>query len=183
MSLPPRIYDLANGIYRNWRVADKSYRSPSRMTKPGKSSAIEALFPTLLYRAEIPGAAKLNRALEAAALTFMEQDEAGRRWCLRHGYAGYTSYGSIGNLAEQNPVFARLGRIVEQHAAGFAKALHWELRGGRPICDSMWVNVLPTGGSHSSHLHTNAALSGTYYVTVPEGSSAIAFEDPRHALM
>ena len=47
----------------------------------------------------------------------------------------------------------------------------------------MWVNVLSQGGSHTSHLHTNAVLSGTYYVTVPEGSAPIVFEDPRHALM
>jgi uncharacterized protein (TIGR02466 family) len=26
-------------------------------------------------------------------------------------------------------------------------------------------------------------LSGTYYVTVPDGSGPIVFEDPRHALM
>ena len=67
--------------------------------------------------------------------------------------------------------------------ARFAKALHWDLRGGKPICDSMWVNVLPEGGSHTSHLHTNAVLSGTYYVTAPEGSGPIVFEDPRHAMM
>ena len=39
--------------------------------------------------------------------------------------------------------------------------------GGKPVCDSLWVNVLPQGGSHTSHLHTNAVLSGTYYVTAP----------------
>jgi len=45
------------------------------------------------------------------------------------------------------------------------------------------VNILPEGGSHTSHLHTNAVLSGTYYVVVPEGSGALVFEDPRHAMM
>jgi uncharacterized protein (TIGR02466 family) len=49
--------------------------------------------------------------------------------------------------------------------------------------DSLWVNVLPQGGSHTSHIHTNAVLSGTYYVTAPEGASPIVFEDPRHAMM
>ncbi len=47
----------------------------------------------------------------------------------------------------------------------------------------MWVNVLPQGGSHTSHIHTNSVLSGTYYVTAPEGASPIVFEDPRHAMM
>ena len=52
-----------------------------------------------------------------------------------------------------------------------------------PSAIHMWVNVLPQGGSHTSHLHTNAVLSGTYYVTAPEGASPIVFEDPRHAMM
>ena len=144
---------------------------------------LTALFPTLIYRAEIEGAAPLNAELEDAALVLAERDKDGHRWCAKHGYPGYTSYGSIDNLGERSPPFARLARIVERHAARFAKELYWNLRGGRPIIDSMWVNVLPSGGSHSSHLHTNAVLSGTYYATTPEGAAAVAFEDPRHMMM
>lgn len=147
------------------------------------ATTIEALFPTLIYRTDQAGNARLNLELEIAALALAQEDRKGRQWCLRHGYAGYTSYASIGDLPQVSKVFAQLERLISRHAASFAKALHWELRGGKPICDSMWVNVLPEGGSHSSHLHTNAVLSGTYYVTVPEGSGPIVFEDPRHALM
>jgi uncharacterized protein (TIGR02466 family) len=156
--------------------------STRRTTSPDQRR-VEALFPTLVYRAEISGPSRLNHELEAVALNLAEHDSAGRRWCLHHAYAGYTSYRSIDNLAERSQGFARLARIVEQHATRFAKMLHWDLRGGWPIVDSMWVNVLPGGGSHTSHLHTNAVLSGTYYVTTPEGAAAIAFEDPRHPLM
>jgi uncharacterized protein (TIGR02466 family) len=73
--------------------------------------------------------------------------------------------------------------IFQRHAAAFAKALHWDLRGGKPVCDSLWVNVLPEGGSHTGHIHTNSVLSGTYYVAVPEGAGPIVYEDPRHAMM
>jgi uncharacterized protein (TIGR02466 family) len=150
---------------------------------PEGTAQITALFPTLLYRAEARGAARLNLELEAAALELARDDRAGQRWCAKHGYGGYTSFASITGLSERFPAFARLERMIDGHAARFARALHWHLRGGRPICDSMWVNVLSQGGSHTSHLHTNAVLSGTYYVTVPEGSAPIVFEDPRHALM
>jgi uncharacterized protein (TIGR02466 family) len=150
---------------------------------PEGTAQITALFPTLLYRAEARGAARLNLELEAAALELARDDRAGQRWCAKHGYGGYTSFASIAGLSERFPAFARLERMIDGHAARFARALHWDLRGGRPICDSMWVNVLSQGGSHTSHLHTNAVLSGTYYVTVPEGSAPIVFEDPRHALM
>ena len=146
-------------------------------------NSIESLFPTLIYRAKIPDAARLNLELEDAALSLSQHDTKGRRWCEKHGYAGYTSYASITDLAERSKPFARLEKIIHVHAAGFAKSLRWNLRGGKPVCDSLWVNVLPQGGSHTSHLHTNAVLSGTYYVTAPVGSSPIVFEDPRHAMM
>jgi uncharacterized protein (TIGR02466 family) len=146
-------------------------------------NSIEALFPTLIYRAEIPGAARLNVELEDASLSLGQHDTKGRKWCEKHGYAGYTSYASIDDLSKRSKPFARLEKIIHAHAASFAKALHWNLRGGKPVCDSLWVNVLPHGGSHTSHFHTNAVLSGTYYVTAPVGSSPIVFEDPRHAMM
>jgi uncharacterized protein (TIGR02466 family) len=144
---------------------------------------IEALFPTLIYRADQAGSPRLNHELEAAALALAQGDRKGQQWCLAHGYAGYTSYASLADLPQRSPAFAQLERVIIRHAARFAKALSWDLRGGKPLGDSMWVNVLPEGGSHTSHLHTNAVLSGTYYVTVPEGSGPIVFEDPRHALM
>jgi uncharacterized protein (TIGR02466 family) len=144
---------------------------------------IERLFPTLLYRAEVPHAASLNIDLEDAALALSQHDVKGLRWCEKHGYAGYTSYASISDLAERSAPFARLEKIIHLHAAAFAKALQWKLQGGKPKCDSMWVNVLPQGGSHTSHIHTNAVISGTYYVYAPAGSSPIVFEDPRHAMM
>lgn len=150
---------------------------------PDASAHIEALFPTLLYRTSLSGAGRLNHELEQAAYALAETDRAGQRWCAKHGYAGYTSYGSLTDLPDTSPPFARLKRLIEQHASRFAKELHWDLRGGKPLCDTMWVNVLPEGGSHSSHLHTNAVLSGTYYVKSPEGAGPIVFEDPRHGLM
>lgn len=144
---------------------------------------IQALFPTLIYRAGLAGANRLNHELEQAALALAQNDTAGRRWCERHGYAGYTSFGSFADLSAESPPFARLKRIIERHGARFARELHWDLRGGKPLCDTMWVNVLSEGGAHGSHIHTNAVLSGTYYVTSPEGSGPIVFEDPRHGLM
>ncbi len=146
-------------------------------------SKIESLFPTLLYRAELPNAAKLNVNLEDAALTLSEDDVAGQRWCEKHGYPGYTSFSSNFDLAAMIPAFKQLVKELDKHAATFAKELHWDIRGGKPICDSIWVNVMPEGGSHTSHIHTNSVISGTYYVSVPQGAGPIVYEDPRHALM
>jgi uncharacterized protein (TIGR02466 family) len=137
------------------------------------------LFVTRIYRAELARADRLNRDLEDIALALAEQDEAGRRWCAREGYAGYTSYGSMDDLTGQFAPFDQLLRQLDRHALAYAKLMQWELRGLKPVCDSLWVSVLPPGGFHGSHIHTNSVISGTYYVTVPDGASAIRFEDPR----
>lgn len=42
-----------------------------------------------------------------------------------------------------------------------------------------WVNMLDPGAYNTLHLHPNAMLSGCFYLTVPEGSGAIVFRDPR----
>jgi uncharacterized protein (TIGR02466 family) len=144
---------------------------------------ITPMFPTPVYRAELHDSVPLNAALETETLDLCLHDEAGIKWCREHGYAGYTSYGSISNLADANKAFARLARVIQPHAAAFAKYLDWDLRGLKPRIDTLWVNLLPEGGSHTSHIHTNSVLSGTYYVNAPKGSSPIVFEDPRHTRM
>jgi uncharacterized protein (TIGR02466 family) len=146
-------------------------------------SKIQSFFPTLIYRADTAATAKLNRELEQASLMLAQDDLVGIKWCEKHGYQGYTSFASINDLPAQIPAFKELEKKLDKHAAAFAKALHWDIRGGKPVCDSMWVNVLPEGGSHTSHIHTNSVISGTYYVCVPHGSGPIVYEDPRHAMM
>ena len=146
-------------------------------------SKIQTFFPTLIYRDELANTAKLNLDLEEASLALAAVDDAGNRWCEKHGYPGYTSFASPIDLQEHAPAFKKLVKLLDKSAAEFAKALHWDIRGGKPLCDSIWVNVLPEGGSHTSHIHTNAVISGTYYVAVPQGAGPIVYEDPRHAMM
>jgi uncharacterized protein (TIGR02466 family) len=141
---------------------------------------ITSLFATQLYRADqaIPDA--LNAALEVTAFDLAQNDVVGNRWCEKHGYAGYTSFGSFATLTDHDPVFKKLEKILDRHALDFAKALHWDIGKRKPVCDSLWVNVLPEGGSHTGHIHTNSVISGTYYVKVPSGAGPIVYEDPRY---
>ena len=147
--------------------------------------AIRALFPTLLYHKALTQAdgTRFNRTLLDECQALAASDSAGRKWSAKHYLGGYTSYGSLDRLHLVSSVFARLARALDPHVKTFAQGLKVDLRGGKPLCDSMWVNVLPEGGSHSSHLHTNAVLSGTYYVKTPPGAGPIVFEDPRHVMM
>jgi uncharacterized protein (TIGR02466 family) len=148
-------------------------------------ASIETLFVTKVYRAEFSGAkvGRLNRDLEAACLSVAADDRAGQRWCRRNGYPGYTSYASLDDLPWRMPVFGDLVRHLDPHAAAFTKALEYDLGGKALVLDSLWINILLPGGVHTSHIHPHSALSGTYYVAVPDGASALKFEDPRLGLM
>ena len=139
------------------------------------------LFVTRLYEEDLadpPLLADLAHSIRSLA----EDDAAGRRWSREKGYRGYTSYASLDDLPRRDPAFADLQRILVSHAAKFAGSLAFDL-GRKPKLDSLWVNLLKSGGHHSAHIHPHSILSGTLYVEAPEGSGPIRFEDPRLAMM
>ena len=70
--------------------------------------------------------------------------------------------------------------MLTRHAVAFAKELAWATK---PKLDSLWVNVLKSGGHHTAHIHPHSIISGTFYVEAPPGSGAIRFEDPRLPMM
>ncbi|HEX8063982.1 MAG TPA: TIGR02466 family protein [Allosphingosinicella sp.] len=141
-----------------------------------------SLFATLFYEAAL-GDAALVAELDGACRALAEEDEAGRRWSRAHNYRGYTSYASLDDLPLRDPRFADLVRHLNRHAAAFAAQCAMDLGGRRLKLDSLWVNVLKPGGSHSGHIHPHSVVSGTVYVTVPPGSGALKLEDPRLPMM
>jgi uncharacterized protein (TIGR02466 family) len=140
-----------------------------------------SLFATKLYEAVL-GHDQLVDQLAHSIRTLAEDDEAGRRWSKEHLYTGYTSYGSLNDLPKRDPAFAELAKLLTRYAAEFADECAFELA-RRPKLDSLWVNLLKSGGHHSGHIHPHSIISGTLYVEVPPGSGAIRFEDPRLSLM
>jgi uncharacterized protein (TIGR02466 family) len=135
------------------------------------------LFVTKLYEAELSDRRLLDdlaRSIRSLAV----EDGAGRRWSREHGYKGYTSYASLNDLPRRDPAFASLSRILQKHAAMFAADCGFA-PDRRLRLDSLWVNLLKSGGHHPGHIHPHSVVSGTLYVEVPEGAGAIRFEDPR----
>jgi uncharacterized protein (TIGR02466 family) len=142
---------------------------------------VQTLFVTKLYRAAVEGVS--NEDLLRSCLSIAAEDAAGQRWSKEKGYRGYTSYASLNDLPKRDPNIAALKVALDKHAAKFAGALHLDLGGRKLKLDSLWINVLEPGGTHSGHIHPYSVLSGTYYVDVPPGSSALKLEDPRLPLM
>jgi uncharacterized protein (TIGR02466 family) len=141
----------------------------------------QTLFVTRLYRARLSLAR--NRVLERTCLGLAAEDRAGRRWAKEHGYRGYTSYASLDDLTRRASVLAELERDIAKHVALFARDAAFELGSAKLKLDSLWINVMEKEGVHSPHIHPHAVVSGTYYVSVPQGAGAIRFEDPRLAML
>jgi uncharacterized protein (TIGR02466 family) len=146
---------------------------------------ISSLFVTRLYHGNLHEAAPhLDLAeLEQSCLVIAEDDEAGRTWCEENGYPGYTSYASLTDLPWRFPIFADLVKILDHHVAEFVKDLEFDLDGRALVLEDLWINILPEGGTHSSHIHPHSVISGTTYVAMPEGASALKLEDPRLSRM
>jgi len=148
-------------------------------------SQISSLFVTRLYRAALSehGPALDMVELLASCYSIAEDDEAGQGWCADNGYPGYTSYASLTDLPWRFPIFADLVKVLEGHVAAFAEDLEFDLDGKALKLEDIWINILPEGGMHASHIHTHSVISGTTYVAMPEGASALKLEDPRSARM
>jgi uncharacterized protein (TIGR02466 family) len=143
---------------------------------------VRSLFATLFYEADLADPA-LVESLDASCRALASEDTAGRRWSREHGYRGYTSYASLNDLPLRDPAFAELVRRLNRDVAAFAAGCAFDLGRRRLRLDSLWVNVLKPGGTHSGHIHTHSIVSGTLYVAVPTGSGALKLEDPRLPMM
>ncbi len=143
---------------------------------------VRNLFATRLYEGALDDP-DFVAELDDACHMLAEDDRAGRNWSKAHGYRGYTSYASLNDLPQRDPVIGELVRRLGKHVAAFANDCAFDLGGRKLKLDSLWVNILKPGGTHSGHIHPHSVVSGTVYVAVPPGSGALKFEDPRLAMM
>lgn len=142
---------------------------------------LHSLFATPVYAARLPSrvAEPLNRQLLREARQLREDDNAGQRWSAANYPGGYTSYGSVHRLHQVSPTLADLQAHLDRHVARFARSLAWDLAGRRLEMTDCWTNIMGKSAVHGLHLHPLASISGTYYVRMPKGASALKFEDPR----
>ena len=148
-------------------------------------SQIDSLFVTRLYRAPLSEHGKPvdPSELSAACLSIAEDDEAGQEWCDQNDFPGYTSYASLTDLPWRFPIFKTVKKSLDKHVQAFAKDLAFDLDGRKLKLEDIWINILPEGGIHTAHIHPHSVISGTTYVAMPEGASALKFEDPRLPMM
>jgi uncharacterized protein (TIGR02466 family) len=65
----------------------------------------------------------------------------------------------------------------------FVKDLGFDLQGKKLKCGSFWINILPEGGMHASHIHPHSVISGTVYVCDAERDLCPEAGRPRLPMM
>jgi len=140
------------------------------------------LFVTRLYQADLTAERGFSvEDLSQAARAIAAEDRAGQAWAKANAYGGYTSYASLNDLTRRDSLFDDLRKIIDRHVAAFARELHLDC--GKLKLDSLWINILKPGAAHSGHIHPGSIISGTVYVEIPPGASALKLEDPRLPMM
>jgi uncharacterized protein (TIGR02466 family) len=139
-------------------------------------SRVDTLFPVPLYRfrVEAPG---LNEKL-AAEIAKRRKSEQGKE---NRNRLGWQSEQDFFRRPEEG--HASLARILAQVTKQTIQSLDENADFGRfHVLLNGWLNVNPPGGYNSPHQHSDAHLSGVYYVDVPKAKSdaggAIEFLSP-----
>ena len=129
------------------------------------------IFPTRLWSFDLPELAPRQAAWTQAvqALRAQSPEPAGRS--NRQGWNSEATLFSRPEFAPLHQACAAAFRDVFKAMQADAKFKRFRLEA--------WANVHDQGGYNTVHVHPGAQLSGSFYLTLPEGSGAIVFRDPR----
>ncbi len=141
--------------------------------------AISQHFSTQIFTDLYSARASMNRQIMKEVQDLMDLDSAGWSWSEKNYRNGFTSYASANQLQKNSPTFERLESWIDSRVVQYARFLDYDLGGCRLRMTTCWANVMHDGTYHGLHLHPLSVISGTYYVSLPSGSPAIKFEDPR----
>ena len=137
---------------------------------------VDSIFPVPLYRYRVEQDG-LNEQL-AKEIAVRRKAEAGLENRNRMGWQSQHDF-----FQREEEGHRQLARIAAQVASETIRSLDKDADFGRfDVLLNGWVNVNPPGGYNSPHQHSDAHLSGVYYVDVPkaksDGGGAIEFLSP-----
>src|SRR5262245_7323020 len=127
--------------------------------------AVDTLFPIPLFRYQVEEAG-LNAGL-GKEIAARRKAESGM---LNGNRVGWQSEHDFFQRSE--PGHAILARTIAQIVKTTLQSIDPAIDFNRvEVGLNGWLNVNPPGGYNGPHQHTNAALSGVYYVDVPKARS------------
>ena len=138
------------------------------MTEP---TAIEEWFPVAIYVKEDLVTTEQNYELAKHCLQIKQNTAIGGE-----GWLGNT-YNTLGTHdLYQDKMFQPLVNLITQHVNEFARISGCE---GNYTPHTGWFNVADSGSYQEFHAHNANVFSAVYYISAPENSGNIMFEDPK----
>jgi uncharacterized protein (TIGR02466 family) len=129
----------------------------------------DSLFPIYLWRYRIENCDALNRDLLAEIAERRESEPGMDNTMSRYGWQSDRDL-----FRRTEPAHTTLALAINQMLGEAIEGL------GRPgalkgmeLVANGWVNINPPGGYNAPHVHPEALLSGTYYVSVPKGTNPV----------
>lgn len=132
---------------------------------------IECWFPTPIYFQENLISDNYNKKLEEEVLSWPKTIPSGGT-----DWEGGTYTTHITHDLKDSEMFLPVIDAVTEHVNLFAQE-----HGSSHVynVDHSWANIGYPGNFQELHTHDGSVFSAVYYVSVPEGSGNIVFEDPR----
>ena len=156
----------------------KRSKKPSPRSQPGT----QFYFSTGIYQSQLapkPTLRRLLGELEQDIFTLSQSDSKGAEWSAQNYPNGYTSYSSLDHLDLMTNSFAELRKKIDKHVQLYLQTLNYDCTVADLTMSQCWANVMFENTVHTSHIHPQSIISGTFYVNMPAGASPIKFEDPR----
>jgi len=133
---------------------------------------IEKWFPTTIYQETNLFSKEQNIEWEKQVLAIQQTiPTGGDEW---EGKTYTTHNTTYDILNDEN--FKPLIDAVTYHVGQYVK-LHNSIKIYN--CESAWLNVSEKNTFQEMHTHNESTISAVYYISAPEGSGKIVFEDPR----
>jgi uncharacterized protein (TIGR02466 family) len=134
-------------------------------------AGIELWFPVAIYQENNLFSHSKNEEWAQIALDIQKNTKSGGDSWDGDTYTTMNTY----NLLNDNN-FSDLINSVSSHVHKFAKAHNSE---GHYNCNEGWINVNKNNTFQEFHFHPNNSISAIYYISAPEGSGSLVFEDPK----
>ena len=129
----------------------------------------EYLFPSLVWFADIDGAAAMNDAL----FEHISKIRQSLKSTKRSNEMGWHSPTDL----HKDEAFSEICACIEGMSGTIAGSMN--MRSDRRLAiESFWVNINPKFAYNALHDHPQSTLSGVYYVRANEQSGSLRFRDP-----
>lgn len=149
--------------------------APASSVPPAVPQAAPALQPQIFYGTPIwTRTISAHETINPPLIEALKKIEASTPAIKRSNVGGWHSDLNL----HHHPDFAPLCQVIAQAVRRCALSLDYDFQRGQLKFQNMWANRNGQGDYNASHVHPNAFLSGSYYLSVPPEGGNIEFNDP-----